>query len=174
MQETPDELNRKARLRQIRIILDTMRVENQGELLELLRQQGFSCTQATLSRDFRSLHVIKRRTASGKRYYSIQHTKADAERAGNVIPAGASENEETAERDTLDITGFQSIAFSGNMAVIKTSPGYASSVAYHIDDCHMPEILGTIAGDDTVFCVMQEGTLPVELIHKLNIQLNKQ
>lgn len=173
MQETTEELNRKARLQQIRIILDSMRVENQSELLELLRQQGFSCTQATLSRDFRSLHVIKRRTASGKRYYSIQHTKADAERAGKEMASAADENG-TSEYDSLEITGFQSIAFSGNMVVIKTSPGYASSVAYHIDDCNLSEILGTIAGDDTVFCVMQEGTLPVELIHKLNIQLNKQ
>lgn len=173
MQETKEELNRQARLHQIRLILDSMRVENQSELLELLRQQGFSCTQATLSRDFRQMHVIKRRTASGKRYYSIQHTKANMERLGITADEEAAESE-TPGYGSLDVTGFQSIAFSGNMAVIKTLPGYASSVAYHIDDCNLPEILGTIAGDDTIFCVMREDTLPVELIHKLNIQLNKQ
>ena len=80
----------------------------------------------------------------------------------------------TAIAPNLPIPGFLSIAFSGNMAVVKTLPGYASSVAYHIDECELPEILGTIAGDDTVFCVIQEDAIPIELIHKLEESLANQ
>ena len=53
-------------------------------------------------------------------------------------------------------TGFQSINFSGNMVVIKTRPGYASSIAYNIDNSDISQILGTIAGDDTVLVILEE------------------
>ena len=53
-------------------------------------------------------------------------------------------------------SGFVSLQFSGNLAVIRTRPGYASSIAYNIDNSHIPYILGTIAGDDTIFIVVKE------------------
>ena len=53
--------------------------------------------------------------------------------------------------------GFIGIEFSGNIAVIKTRPGYASSLAYDIDDHNFDEIIGTIAGDDTIMLVIREG-----------------
>ncbi len=159
MQETKDDKTRADRLQKICEILESMRVESQAELLLMLDQQGFACTQATLSRDFRQLHVVKRRLPSGKKYYAVQRLKDKGyrivtENGGDKSPA-------------LPVPGFRSIAFSGNMAVVKTLPGYASSVAYHIDECELPEILGTIAGDDTIFCVIQEGAIPMELVHKL-------
>jgi len=159
MQGIKEDKTRTARLQKIRDILESMRVESQAELLLMLEHQGFACTQATLSRDFRQLHVVKRRLPSGKKYYAVQKQKDKNYRIVNV-------NEEQNESQ-LPIPGFNSIAFSGNMAVIKTSPGYASSIAYHIDECEMQEILGTIAGDDTVFCVIQEDVIPIELVHKL-------
>ena len=64
--------------------------------------------------------------------------------------------------------GFISINFSGNMGVIKTRPGYASSIAYDIDNCDIPEILGTIAGDDTIFIVIKEGFSHEETTESLN------
>ena len=163
MEEKKEEKSRAARLQMIRGILDSMRVESQSELLMMLEQQGFPCTQATLSRDFRQLHVAKRRLPSGKKYYIVPKPKDDRYR---VVVA------EVEKKPQLTIPGFKSIAFSGNMAVIKTLPGYASSVAYHIDECELPDILGTIAGDDTVFCVITD-VVPVELIHKLEICLNE-
>lgn len=158
MQVQKEDKTRTGRLQKIHEILESMRVESQAELLLMLEQQGFSCTQATLSRDFRQLHVVKRRLPSGKKYYAVQKQR---EKNYQIIP----ENGETAPN--FPIPGFRTIAFSGNMAVVRTLPGYASSVAYHIDACMLPEILGTIAGDDTVFCVIQEGVIPAELIHKL-------
>ena len=54
-------------------------------------------------------------------------------------------------------TGFRSIRFSGNIGVIRTNPGYASSIAFNIDNSEIPEILGTIAGDDTIIIVISDG-----------------
>ena len=59
----------------------------------------------------------------------------------------------------LQSPGFVSINFSGNIGVIKTRPGYASSIVYNIDNSDIPEIIGTIAGDDTIFIVIKEGVL---------------
>ena len=64
--------------------------------------------------------------------------------------------------------GFISINFSGNIAVIKTRPGYASSIAYNIDTSEMSEILGTIAGDDTIIVVIKEGVSHEEVTESLS------
>ena len=68
----------------------------------------------------------------------------------------------------LQVPGFLSINFSGNMGVIKTRPGYASSIAYNIDNNHINEILGTIAGDDTIFIVIKQGITKDEVIEALS------
>lgn len=156
--------SREARLQYIRGLFESTRVESQAEVLEELRKQGFTCTQATLSRDFHQLKVVKRKSVAGKKYYALPKPKNDKYRmvAADVKPA-----------PKLNLPGFCSIDFSGNMAVIKTSPGYAPSIAYHIDECGMEDILGTIAGDDTVFCVIKEDTLPIELTHKLEYLFNE-
>lgn len=67
----------------------------------------------------------------------------------------------------LQSPGFLSINFSGNMGVIKTRPGYASSIAYNIDNSDIPEILGTIAGDDTIFIVRKDGSTEREVLEGL-------
>ena len=64
-------------------------------------------------------------------------------------------------------SGFMSINFAGNMGVIKTRPGYASSLAYNIDNSGIPAIIGTIAGDDTIFIVVKDGATHEEVINEL-------
>jgi transcriptional regulator of arginine metabolism len=71
-------------------------------------------------------------------------------------------------REMMQVPGFLSIQFSGNMGVIKTRPGYASSIAYNIDNSHIQEILGTIAGDDTIFIVIKPGVTKDEVIEALS------
>ena len=71
-------------------------------------------------------------------------------------------------REMLKVPGFVSINFSGNIGIIKTRPGYASSIAWNIDNSDIPEILGTIAGDDTIFIVIKEGTRHQEVINTLS------
>ena len=73
-----------------------------------------------------------------------------------------------AVREMMQVPGFLSIHFSGNMGVIKTRPGYASSIAYNIDNSHINEILGTIAGDDTIFIVIKQGVTTEEVIEALS------
>ncbi len=70
-------------------------------------------------------------------------------------------------REMLLTSGFMSINFSGNIAVIRARPGYASSIAYNIDNSRLEEIIGTIAGDDTIFCVMAEGVTRQQVINAL-------
>ena len=69
--------------------------------------------------------------------------------------------------EMLQTSGFISISFSGNMGVIKTRPGYASSIAYNIDNSESPNIIGTIAGDDTIFIVIKEEATRDDVISDL-------
>jgi transcriptional regulator of arginine metabolism len=71
-------------------------------------------------------------------------------------------------REMMQMPGFVSINFSGNMAVIKTRPGYASSIAWNIDNSSLPQLLGTIAGADTIFVVLKEGVPKSEVIDALS------
>jgi transcriptional regulator of arginine metabolism len=68
----------------------------------------------------------------------------------------------------MELAGFMSINFAGNMGVIKTRPGYASALAWNIDRGNIPQILGTIAGDDTIFIAMREGYSPEEVLKALD------
>ena len=61
-------------------------------------------------------------------------------------------------------SGYLSIQFSGQMAIMKTRPGYASAIAYNLDNSALPEVLGTIAGDDTIFTVFKEGCSHEDLL----------
>jgi transcriptional regulator of arginine metabolism len=73
----------------------------------------------------------------------------------------------------MQMSGFISMAFSGNLAIIKTRPGYASSLAWNIDNSELPYVLGTIAGADTIFVALKEGTKEKELIRGLNEAMPK-
>ena len=71
--------------------------------------------------------------------------------------------------EMLQTSGFLSINFSGNIGVIKTRPGYASSIAYNIDYSNIPSILGTVAGDDTILFVIQENVSQHAVIEDLSV-----
>jgi transcriptional regulator of arginine metabolism len=119
---------------------------NQEELLKLLHQSGFEVTQATLSRDIKQLKIIKSPDASGNYIYAnpgkhIYSKNTVSNKSGNE----------------LTIKGFISLEFSGNLGIIKTRPGYANAIASDIDSKASQTILGTIAGDDTILLIPQEG-----------------
>ena len=139
---------KNSRLDAIRLILSTQEIGSQEELLSVLAQEGFKLTQATLSRDLHQLRVVKTVGLQGRYRYVLtrpHHQRHD------------SKQEDVRPVTTLqDNSGFMSIKFSGNMAVIRTKPSYAGTLAYHIDNHDFPEILGTIAGDDTVMLVVAE------------------
>jgi transcriptional regulator of arginine metabolism len=137
---------KKNRLETLRMIISSQQMGSQEELLQALQKEGFQLTQATLSRDLKQLKVAKASTLNGTYVYVLPNDTMykRVTTAGNI-------------REMMQSSGFVSLNFSGNMGVIKTRPGYASSIAWNIDNSDMPQLLGTIAGDDTIFVVIREG-----------------
>ena len=135
------------RLETIKMLLSSKEIGSQEDLLKELRNEGFILTQATLSRDLKQLKVAKAASMNGEYVYVLPN-ETMYKRIHTPLKA----------TEMIGIPGFLSINFSGNIGVIRTRPGYASSIAYNIDNSEIKEILGTIAGDDTILIVVKEGT----------------
>lgn len=150
------------RLEAIKLLISSQEIGSQKELLEALEAEGFIVTQATLSRDLKQLKVAKAASMNG-RYVYVLPNETMYRRVQKPLPA----------REMMLTPGFLSIRFSGNIGVIKTRPGYASSIAYNIDNSDIPEILGTIAGDDTIMIVVKEGVQEFEIIDLLHVLVFK-
>ena len=145
------------RLEALRLIISSQQLGSQDELLNALQKEGFKLTQATLSRDLKQLKVAKAASMSGNYVYVLPNeTMYKRVSTPNSI------------REMMKVPGFVSINFSGNLGIIKTRPGYASSIAWNIDNSNVPEILGTIAGDDTIFIVIKEGIKHQEVVDALS------
>jgi transcriptional regulator of arginine metabolism len=133
------------RLETIKQLISSQQLGSQADLLRELRKEGYFLTQATLSRDLKQLKVAKAATIGGQYIY--------------VLPNETMYHRVHTPRKSTEVRygmGFQSIKFSGNIGVIHTNPGYASSLAFNIDNDDIPEILGTIAGDDTIFIAIAD------------------
>lgn len=139
--------NKKVRLQLIVELIKHNCIGSQEELARLLAARGYVVTQATLSRDLKQLRTTKVATDMGNYMYIIPDSNdlQDTMLSQGMSAAPAGQH-----------AGFVSIQFSGHFAVIKTRNGYASGLAYDIDMSKTPEILGTIAGADTVFAVLRE------------------
>ncbi len=146
--------NRVQRQLEVRKIILKGNMHSQDELLNELKQNGFDLTQATLSRDLKVLQVAKVPHPVKGYVYSI--------------PGGV-QNMLTSEINKVNYLadGFRDLNFSGNLAVLRTMPGYASSIAAVLDGANSWEILGTIAGDDTILIVQREGISKADLISAL-------
>ena len=145
------------RLEALRLIISSQQLGSQDELLNALQKEGFKLTQATLSRDLKQLKVAQAASMSGNYVYVLPNeTMYKRVSTPNSI------------REMMKVPGFVSINFSGNLGIIKTRPGYASSIAWNIDNSDVPEILGTIAGDDTIFIVIKEGIKHQEVVDALS------
>lgn len=126
-------------------------IETQEELATLLSAQGFSVTQATVSRDIKELRLIKVLTGEGKyKYATVEKAESDLQERfirlfGNCVV---------------------SITSAGNLIVIKTMAGSAAVAAEAIDSMKWPEIAGSIAGDNTVFVAVREGKSVTDIIKK--------
>ncbi|HBJ76553.1 MAG TPA: arginine repressor [Porphyromonadaceae bacterium] len=148
------ELSRETRLNIIKSIISDTPVEDQDQLVEILKRKGVHISQPTLSRDIRELKIIKGQNLDGKSVYMLP------------VPP----RKKIDEMNSLLIErGVISMQFSGNVAVMKTRPGYASSVAYEIDKLSTGEIIGTIAGCDTILLVINENTTKEKVINMLSL-----
>lgn len=129
-------------VRQVAIldIIEKGEIETQEELADALRQRGIKVTQATVSRDIKELRLLKVLTPMGTYKY------ATADKAEN----GLSERFIRMLAESL-----LSVAASNNLIVVKTLNGSANVAAEALDSLHWPEIIGTIAGDNTILMVIR-------------------
>lgn len=133
----------------IREILSSERISTQEELCEELRNRGYDITQATVSRDIKELSLVKIPDEKGYHYAwpDSQGPKSSYMRMKRVF------------RDSVI-----SYNYSENIIVIKTLPGAAQSIGSLIDSLNNPYILGTVAGDDTIFIVVKPITAIGEVL----------
>ena len=115
-------------------------IEKQEELADRLREEGFQITQATISRDIRDLKLTKVQTDNGRQKYVVMK---------------ATENVLRDKYIRIMKDGFVSMDMAMNILVVKTVSGMAMAVAAAIDQMHWNEIVGSIAGDDTVMCAIR-------------------
>lgn len=130
-------VNRHAKIVEL---VNQYQIETQEELAELLNAEGYKVTQATVSRDIRDLKLTKVQTEHGRQKYV-------------ALKATQSELAEKYVRILKD--GFVSMGMAQNILVIKTVSGMAMAVAASIDEMNWHEVVGCIAGDDTIFCAVR-------------------
>ncbi len=147
---------RTQRLNALRAILSETEAESQEFIRQELSRRGFDVTQATLSRDLRTLRAAKVLDTRGHRYILPDHPLY--RRTATPAPLA----------DYHHNYGFISINFSGNVAILHTRPGYAGGLASDIDTHHLSNVAGTLAGDDTILLIMTEGADRNELIDELS------
>ena len=130
------------RQKKILEIITRENIETQNQLIEALAREGVRSTQATLSRDIRDMHLVKEQTAAGGYRYA-----ANA-RAGAFDP--------DARLRKIFRESVVSYAVAQNLIVIKTLPGLADAACSTLDSMEIPNLVGSIAGDDTAFVAMKD------------------
>ena len=139
-------------------IISNRNVETQEQLLQELQDSGFRSTQATISRDIKELRIIKELTSFG----TYRYTTSSAEATGTF----------SSKLNTIFRECITSYDYAQNMIVIRTLPGLASAAASAIDAMNMSVVVGTIAGDDTVFIVMRDNNAAAAFCGEIQNLLN--
>jgi transcriptional regulator of arginine metabolism len=152
---------KNARHQQIVDLVTLHEVRSQGELAAMLAEQGVSVTQATLSRDLLELDAVKIRAASGALVYAVPAEGGDRRPAAPRETAAGS-----ARLAKLCAELLVSAEASANLVVLRTPPGAAQYLASGFDKAEVPDVLGTIAGDDTVLVIGRDPTGGDELARR--------
>lgn len=149
---------RLTRLKTIRKLIKSYRIESQEALLGYLSREGFAVTQATLSRDLKLLKVGKLSDGHNGYVYTLPGEE------------DRQESEHTIVQDFL--RGYISIEYSGNIVVIKTFSGHSDVVAGAIDSMNLDEVLGTISGrDNCVFICLRQGVTGDDFLDTLKLKI---
>ena len=149
---------RTARHAKILEIIAHKEIETQEELCAELNQQNFMVAQATISRDIKDLHLFK--VAGVEKKYRYAHIH---ESAGEISP----------KMKSLFADCVLSIRSAQNIVVIKTLAGNGNNAGTVIDKLNYPEIIGSVAGDDTVFAVCEDTASALTVVNKINDFLKK-
>lgn len=136
----------------IREIIKNNEIETQDELVDELRNAGFNVTQATVSRDIKELHLIKVPLDDGRYKYSLPNDQ-------KFNPLNK------LKRALVD--NFVQIDFTGNMIVMKCLPGTANAIGSLLDNLEWTEVMGTIAGDDTILMICRTESQSRQVIEQI-------
>jgi len=140
----------------LRLVRDR-RLSTQEELAEALRAEGLEAVQGTISRDIAQLGLVKVRDESGRLVYALP---------------GAADLDRLSELTSALRRWATSLEASGNLLVIHTPPGTANAVARASDQARLPDVIGTIAGDDTIMVIAREGVSGADLERQLRHHLD--
>lgn len=146
--------------RQSKIIelIRNFEIETQDELVFKLKEEGFNVTQATISRDIKELRLTKIPTKNGKTKYITLYNE-DEEISNRLI--------------RIFVDAVTEIDYAKNMVIVKTLDGMAMAVAAALDSMDKLEIVGTIAGDDTIFCAVKTEDDAIKIIKKLKTYIKR-
>ncbi|MBS1265076.1 MAG: Arginine repressor [Acidimicrobiaceae bacterium] len=147
-------MSKVQRQHRLSVLLGEHPVTSQPQLVELLAADGFTATQATVSRDLEELGAVKVRVPGGESVYAIPELPAD-----HFAPRG--QLERVMAEWVVDIVS------SANLVVLRTPPGSAHVVASALDRTGLPDVAGTVGGDDTILVVAAEGTSGADLAGNL-------
>lgn len=149
---------RKQRQNQILSLIENEQIFTQDELIQRLREHGFETTQATISRDIKELKLVKKIGANGKSVYSV-----------NMVETG------TPIGNFYDIFAgtVTSVDYAMNTCVIKTHVGMASAACAAIDAMHLEGVVGTLAGDDTIFVLCRDEENTERFCESVKSMINK-
>ncbi len=145
--------------RQLKIleIIEKNDIETQSQLIEALSRHGFESTQATVSRDMRELRLVKELTKTGSYRYAASAENADH---------NYSERLKTIFRESVT-----SFASAQNLVVIKTLPGLANAAGSAIDSMNISHLVGSLAGDDTLFLAMEDNAAAKQFCNEIQAML---
>ena len=146
-------MSNSKRFKEIVNIINTKKITSQEMLLKEVQSTGFNVTQSTISRDLKDLRLIKRRNFDGEEYYVIDN---------NVFldkkPLSFEKLVSKLKESVISLRN------ANNIIVVKTHPGEAQGVAASIDSMNYYEILGTVAGDDSIICIVDTVENTVKLM----------
>ncbi len=154
-----DERMKSLRQEKIREIVENHIVETQEDLAERLRRENIAVTQATVSRDIKELMLVKVPTGGGRSRYAF--------------PASESGSRKENRLGSLFEDAVTGVDASGALVVLRTLPGMANAVASALDAAQWPEILGTVAGDDTIFAAVKPETAADAVVKRMRVMLRR-
>ena len=149
-------MKKQERHQLIRNLVETRNIETQEDLANALRESGIKVTQATVSRDIKELMLVKVSDMRGNYRYSI--------------PKEQSHLMSSEQLERLVRNSVISVRSGGNLVVLHTLPGTAQGVAYAIDSMKWVGVMGTVAGDDTIFVAVEDGNTAAELTKYFNFK----
>ena len=148
-----DAKSKRERQQAILRLIQEHPISRQESLLDHLRNEGFDATQATISRDIRELCLVKAATSDGYRYVSSHNESLNPKMQGRF--------------DTIFRESVLGVDYAGHVVLVKCYSGMANAACAALDTMGLEGIVGTLAGDDTIFIVLREGVTKEQLMADL-------